>query len=56
MFCEISVVKLVDGSDVFVFIGLLYNIFQWMMGLVNMSLFGMVMKEEMIVIVNDLQE
>lgn len=56
MLRETSVVKLADGSDAFVSIGPPYNTFQWMMGSVNMSLFGTVTKEEMIAIANDLQE
>lgn len=56
MLRETNVVKLADGSDAFVYIGPPYNTFQWMMGSVNMSLFGTVSQEEMIAIANDLQE
>ncbi|SEA56511.1 hypothetical protein SAMN03159332_1816 [Paenibacillus sp. 276b] len=56
MLRETSIVKLADGSDAFMYLGPPYNTFQWMMGSVNMSLFGTVSEEEMIAIANDLQE
>ncbi|WP_053781925.1 hypothetical protein [Paenibacillus xylanivorans] len=56
MLRETSIVKLADGSDAFLSLGPPYNTFQWMMGSVNMSLFGTVSEEEMIAIANDLQE
>ncbi|WDQ30899.1 hypothetical protein PTQ21_21010 [Paenibacillus marchantiae] len=56
MLRETSIVKLADGSDAFMYLGPPYNTFQWMMGSVNMSLFGTVSEEEMTAIANDLQE
>ncbi|WP_426250307.1 hypothetical protein [Paenibacillus pabuli] len=56
MLRETSIVKLADGSEAFMYLGPPYNTFQWMMGSVNMSLFGTVSEEEMIAIANDLQE
>lgn len=56
MLRETSIVKLADGSDAFMSLGPPYNTFQWMMGSVNMSLFGTVSEEEMTAIANDLQE
>ncbi|WP_440109161.1 hypothetical protein [Paenibacillus sp. QZ-Y1] len=53
---ETSIVKLDDGSDAFMSVGPPYNTFQWMMGSVNMSLFGTLTEEEMIAIANDLLE
>lgn len=56
MLRETSIVKLADGSEAFMYLGPPYNTFQWMMGSVNMSLFGTVSEEEMTAIANDLQE